>query len=139
MRKKLKCSVFQLSQRISKPKVPSNWNAHFLNYFLYEFLSPVLLKGEGDTIWSCYLIKWIKQYWVIWSCIFFLFSSVTQSGPTLCSPMNRSMPGLPVHHQLLELTETHVHQVSDAIQPSRPLSSPSPPAPNPSQLQGLFQ
>ena len=76
MRKKLKCSIFQLSQRISKPKVPSNWNVHFLNYFLYEFLCPVLLKGEGDTIWSCYLIKWIKQYWVIWSCIFFLFSSV---------------------------------------------------------------
>jgi len=53
--------------------------------------------------------------------------------------MNRSTPGLPVHHQLLAFTETHVHQVSDAIQPSHPLSSPSPPAPNPSQHQGLFQ
>ena len=59
--------------------------------------------------------------------------SVTQSCPTLCNPMNRSTPGLPVHHQLPEFTETHVHQVSDAIQPSHPLSSPSPPAPNPSQ------
>ena len=58
---------------------------------------------------------------------------------TLCDPMNRSTPGLPVHHQLPEFTETHVHQVSDAIQPSHPLSSPSPPAPNPSQHQGLFQ
>ena len=67
------------------------------------------------------------------------FSSVTQSCPTLCIPMNRSTPGLPVHHQLLEFTQTHVHQVSDAIQPSHPLSSPSPPAPNPSQHQGLFQ
>ena len=57
----------------------------------------------------------------------------------LCDPMNRSTPGLPVHHQLLEFTQTHVHQVSDAIQPSHPLSSPSPPAPNPSQHQGLFQ
>ena len=67
------------------------------------------------------------------------FSSVTQSCPTLCDPMNRSTPGLPVHHQLLEFTETHVRRVSDAIQPSHPLSSPSPPAPNPSQHQSLFQ
>ena len=67
------------------------------------------------------------------------FSSVTQSCPTLCDPMNRSMPGLPIHHQLPEFTQTHVHQVSDAIQPSHPLLSPSPPAPNPSQHQGLFQ
>ena len=57
----------------------------------------------------------------------------------LCNPMNRSTPGLPVHHQLPEFTQTHVHQVSDAIQPSYPLSSPSPPAPNPSQHQSLFQ
>ena len=67
------------------------------------------------------------------------FSSVAQSCPTLCDPMNRSMPGLPVHHQLPEFTQTHVHRVSDAIQPSHPLSSPSPPAPNPSQHQRLFQ
>ena len=62
----------------------------------------------------------------------FAFSSVVQSCPTLCDPMNRSMPGLPVHHQLPEFTQTHVHLVSDAIQPSHPLSSPSPPVPNPS-------
>ena len=67
------------------------------------------------------------------------FSSVAQSCPTLCDPTNRSTPGLPVHHQLPEFTQTHVHQVSDAIQPSHPLSSPSPPAPNPSQHQSLFQ
>ena len=66
------------------------------------------------------------------------FSSVTQSCLTLCDPMNCSMPGLPVHHQPLEFTQTHVHRVGD-IQPSRPLSSPSAPAPNPSQHQGLFQ
>ena len=58
---------------------------------------------------------------------------------SLCDPMNRGTPGLPVHHQLPEFTETHIHQVSDAIQPSHPLSSPSPPAPNPSQHQSLFQ
>ena len=69
----------------------------------------------------------------------FQFSSVAQLCLTLCDPMNRSTPGLPVHHQLLELTQTHVHRVGDAIQPSHPLSSPSPPAPNPSQHQGLFQ
>ena len=66
------------------------------------------------------------------------FSSVAQSCPTLCDPMNRSTPGLHVHHQIPEFTQTHVHQVSDAIQPSQPLSSPSP-APSPSQHQGLFQ
>ena len=78
------------------------------------------------------------------------FSSLAQLCPTLCDPMNRSTPcpsparphespGLPVHHQLPDFTQTHVHRVSDAIQPSHPLSSPSPPAPNPSQHQGLFQ
>ena len=67
------------------------------------------------------------------------FSSVAQSCPTLCDRMNRSTPGLPVHHQLPKFTQTHIHRVSDAIQPSHPLSSPSPPAPNPSQHQSLFQ
>ena len=67
------------------------------------------------------------------------FSSVAQSCPTLCDPMNRSTPGLLVHHQRPEFTQTHIHRVSDAIQPSHPLSSPSPPAPNPSQHQSLFQ
>ena len=67
------------------------------------------------------------------------FSSVAQSCPTLCDPMNRSTLGLPVHHKLLGFTQTYAHRVSDVIQPSHPLSSPSPPAPNPSQHQGLFQ
>ena len=67
----------------------------------------------------------------------FVIRSVTQSCPTLCDPMNRSMPGLPVHHQLPEFTQTHIHRVSDAIQPSHPLLSPSPPAFNLSQHQSL--
>ena len=67
------------------------------------------------------------------------FSSVAQLCPTLCDPMNRSMPGLPVHHQLPESTQPHVHWVSDAIRPSHPLLSPSPPALNLSQHQGLFK
>ena len=69
----------------------------------------------------------------------FQFSSVTQSCLTLCNTMNRSTPGLPVHHQLPEFTQTHVHQVGDAMQPSHPLSSPSPPALNLFQHQGLFK
>ena len=69
----------------------------------------------------------------------FQFSSVTQSCPALCDPMNRSMPGLPIHHQFPEPTQTHVHRVGDAIILSHPLSSPSPPALNLSQLYGLFK
>ena len=67
------------------------------------------------------------------------FSSVTQLCLTLCDPMNCSTPGLPVHNKFPEFTQTHAHQVGDAIQPSHPLLSPSPPAPNPSKHQGLFQ
>ena len=67
------------------------------------------------------------------------FSSVTQLCPTLCDPINRSTTGLPVHHHLPEFTQTHVHRVGDAIQPSHPLSSSFPPAPNASQHQSLFQ
>ena len=78
----------------------------------------------------CY---WLKEHSSV------QYSSVAQSCPTLCYPMNRSTPGLPVHHQLPEFTQTHVHPVSDAIQPSHPLSSPSLPARSPSQHQGLFQ
>ena len=70
---------------------------------------------------------------------FLSFSSVAQSCPTVCEPLNCSTPGLPVHHQLPEFTQTRIHRVSDAIQPSHPRSSPSPPAPNPSQHQSLLQ
>ena len=67
------------------------------------------------------------------------FSSVSQSCPTLCKPMDSSMPGLPIHHQLQEFTRTHIHWVSDVIQPSHPLLSPSPPTFNLSEHQGLFK
>ena len=76
--------------------------------------------------------------WLQWL-ILIQFRSVAQSCLTLCDPMNPSRPGLPVHHQLPEFTQTHVRRVSEAIQPSHPLSSPSPPAPNPSRHQSLFQ
>ena len=82
--------------------------------------------------------EWIKKLWYIYITEYSVqFSSVTQSCPTLCDSMNCSTPGLPVNHQLPEFTQTHVHRVSDAIQPSHPLSSPSPPAPNPSQHQSF--
>ena len=88
------------------------------------------------SFWSCLMFTFRKCGCHVWV---FQFSSVAQSCPTLCDPMNCSTPGLPVHHQLLEFTQTHVHRVGDAIQPSHPLSSPSSPAPNPSQHQGLFK
>ena len=94
--------------------------------------------GFNDT-----LIRVVNFCWKKYSCfcleISVQFSSVAHSCPTLCNPMNCSTPGLPVHHQLPEFTQTYINRVGDAIQPSHPLSSPSPPAPDPSQHQGLFQ
>ena len=89
----------------------------------------------------CIYVRWwiITNFIVITISWYVQFSSVAQSCPTLCDPMNRSTPGLPVHHQLPEFTQSHVCQVSDAIQPSHPLSSLSPPALNPSQHQSLSQ
>ena len=100
-------------------------NFSVLSFFILQLSHPCMTTGKTIA-----LTRWISSV---------QFSSVAQSCPTLCNPMNRSMPGLPVQHQLLEFTETHIHRVSDAIQPSHPLSSPSPPAPNPSQHQSLFQ
>ena len=102
--------------------------------------------GRGDPKYSDYsnILANIQHYQLHPLCSIstpspIQFSSVTESRPTLCDPMNRSTPGLPVHHQLPEFTQTHVHRISDAIQPSHPLSSLSPPVPSPSQHQGLFQ
>ena len=92
------------------------------------------LQRAGNDFW--HVSKYLNNYILNKSV---QFSSVAKSCPTVCDPMNRSTPGLPVHHQLPEFTQTNVHQVGDVIQPSHPLSSPSPPAPNPSQHQGLFQ
>ena len=108
--------------------------------------TPVFWPGEFHGLYSPWghkesdTTEWLSE---IIGCLFYYvhyqFSSVTQSCPTLCDPINCSMPGLPVPHQLPEFTQTHVHRVSDAIQPSHPLASPSPPAPNSSQHQSLFQ
>ena len=101
----------------------------YTNMHIYELICKIIY-GQQISTYKCI-------------CVFIYasvqLSSVTQSCPTLCDPMNHSTPGLPVHHQLLEFTQTHIHQVSDAIQPSHPRSSHSSPAPNPSQYQCLFQ
>ena len=99
-------------------------------FYLSQQLKFVFLKKQSDTS--------VKINTLALECSV-QFSSLAQLCPTLCNPMNCSMPGLPVRHQLPEFTQTHAHQVGDAIQPSHPLSSLSPPAPNPSQHQSLFQ
>ena len=109
------------------------------SHILGELVEILTLSGHAlsmqDLIKSlvCYKRKVNQEFSSV------QFSSVAQPCHTLCNPMNRSMPGLPVHHQLLEFTQTHVHRVSDAIQPSHPLLFPSPPGSNPSQHQSLFQ
>ena len=100
----------------------------------------VLLVGVTSRCFmSLFLLLLGMESFAIISFICHQFSSVAQLCPTLCDPMNRSTLGLPVHHQLPEFTQTHVHRVGDAIWPSHPLLSPSPPAPNPSQHHSLFQ
>ena len=108
--------------------------------------TPVFLPGEsqGREAWwaAIYGLHRVRHNWSDLAAVSHCmcqFSSVAQSCLILCDPMNHSTPGLPFHHQLPEFTQTHVHRVGDAIQPSHPLSSPSPPAPNPSQHQSLFQ
>ena len=127
-----------------------NWISVY-DFFDFETCEIVIqnLKKETKTegtyiyLWLIHVDVWQKSNQYCKGIIHYLkisqFSSVAQSCPTLCDPMNHSTPGLPVHHHLPEFTQTHVHRVSDAIQPSHPLSSPSPPAPNPSQHQSLFQ
>ena len=105
----------------------------------------VIMSFTSSTCWGFSICKTAQRTWLNFicrpcaTCVLSHFSSVIQSCLTLCDPMNLSTPGLPVHYQLSRSTQTHVHGVRDAIQPSHPLSSPSPPAPNPSQHQGLFQ
>ena len=122
-------------------------------YFHMDFRTSFSVSAkERKLSWEklCWVCRLIREYflngqifspriWDLFLCTSVQSSSVAQSCMTLCDPMNHSTPGLPVHHQLLEFTQTHVHRVSDAIQPSHPLSSPSPPDPNPSQHQSLFQ
>ena len=132
-----------------------------LSHVIYTGSLSIQGRGRLQSIWSTWYMRWydlcFRPHSFKWyspspsSAMLSNFCisdrtfrseqirSVTESCPTLCDPMNPSTPGLPVHHQLPVFTQTHVHRVSDAIQPSHPLSSPSPLAPNPSQHQSLFQ
>ena len=129
-------------------------NLHLLHLFLlyllryfHIYLPHFISFSRGSSRprdWTCvsciagrFLTNWATREAVFITSV--QFSWVSQSCPTLWNPINHSMPGLPVQHKLLEFTQTHVHWVSDAIQPSHPLPSPSPPAPNLSQNQGLFK
>jgi len=105
-----------------------------INSSFNERLIIFLKTGNSSLMHKNIVIVWLYLKILNYNFKLHQFSSVAQSCPTLCDPMNRSTPGLPVHHQLPEFTQTHVHQVSDAIQPSHPLSSPSL-APSPSSIR----
>ena len=110
------------------------WSCKSFQTYRTWISSPWRKEVPICTAKDCYL-----QFLCAYFTLYYQFSSVAQSCPTLCDPMDCSMPGLSVHHHLPELAQTHVHSVSDAIQPSLCLSFPSPPAFNLCQHQGLFQ
>ena len=117
------------------------WLLDILWTVVHQILSvePLMMTYDMEPIFTCLFTNSTSSLGSIHSELSVQFRSVTQSCPTLCDPMDSSMPGFHVHHQLPELIQTHVHWVGDAIQPSHPLSSPSPPAFNLSQHQGIFQ
>ena len=148
------------SQIIPPSASPTEGTSLFFTYvslfFCLTYRVIVTIFLNSIYIWNIYVCVcvcvcvnipyWCFSFWFTSFCIigssFILliqFSSVAQSCPTLCDPMNHSTPGLPVHRQLQEFPQTHVHQIGDAIQPSHPRSCPSPPASNPCQHQSLFQ
>ena len=141
--KEFACSMGDLGSIPGFGRAPGGGNGYSLQYSCLE--NPMDRGAWWATVHRV-AKSWIQLKWLsprvcvyIYLYLYLYLRSVTQSCPTLCDPMNCSTPGLPVHHQLQEFTQTHVHWVSDAIQPSHPLSSPSPLAPNPSQHQSLFQ
>ena len=124
------CQIKVLTRTIVKfTETQLGWSQEYSSQFPQKFCHPWKNQSNKPTQQLYFNASWASVQ----------FSSVTQSCLTLYNPINCSTPGLPVHHQLPEFTQTHVHRVSDAIQPSYPLSSPFPPAPNPSQHQSLFQ
>ena len=122
----------------SQEELKETWRLNIMCYSTYYPKTEKLYLLNANHSWISVSMIIVCQYWFI-NCISSLqFSSVAQSCPTLCDPMNHSTPGLLVHHQLQEFTQTRVHRISNAIQPSHPLSSPSPPAHNPSQHHKSF-
>ena len=134
--------VAEIGLQGTRASVSSCGSSAQLPWSLDQRWNPRLLHRQGDL--NHWITREAQAIWLLglpWAALSSVlpFSSVSQLCPTLCDPMNRSTPGLPVHHQLPEFTQTHVHRVGDAIQPSHPLSSPSPPASNLSQHQGLLK
>jgi len=146
---------FQIGPFIIPPfEYLMNYCLQSVSHLLYHLIlmNELYFKDEETESQSGELVLWpithvielslLTAYALIsimpyYQCLLIQFSSVAQSCPTLCNPMNCSTPGLPVHHQLPEFTQTHIHRVSDATQPSHPMPSPSLPAPNPSQHQSF--
>ena len=142
----IKSKIWLSMQAMQQKAVPSkdrNERPSLASASLHRPSCIFISEKVRKDFWLRHLYILFYQFWNLESDNNFMssvqFSSVVQSCPTLCDGMNRSMPGLPFYHQLPEFTQTHVHRVSDAIQPSHPLSSPSPPATNPSQYQSIFQ
>ena len=129
------CSARDLGLIPALGRSPGEGNSNPLQYSCLE--NPMDIEAWWATVHGVSKSQTQLNNWAYKETV--QFSSVAQSCLTVCDPMNCSTPGLPVHHQLPEFTQTHVHRVSGAIQPSHPLLSPSPPAPNPSQHQSLFQ
>ena len=124
-------SISMYTEIVKKKKISVNVILLLISFIHWYIISTVTIMKGILSVWS---LGQLNQYHLKTQ-----FSSVAQLCLTLCDPMNHNTPGLPVRHQLPEFTQTHVHRVRDAIQPSHPRSSPSPPAPNPSQHQSLFQ
>ena len=137
-------ALFTIARIWKQPRCP--WAEKWIRKLWYIYTMEYYLAIKKNAFESV-LMRWVKLEPITQSEVSqkekhqysIQFSSVAQSCPTLCNPMNCSTPGLPFHCQLPEFTQTHVHWVGDAMQPSHPLSSPSPPAFNLSQHQGLFQ
>ena len=146
------CYIREITTSIMLGSFLPSFPCYRLQSFLFlplSLASTFMLNWNLPTLISLFFQpRFLSPFWEVDLARFWRYKgdydlaqsfSSAQSCPTLCDPMNRSTPGLPVHHHLQEFTHSHVHRVSDAIQPSHPLSSPSPPAPNPSQHQSLFQ
>ena len=130
-------SLYSLKRRLACGFLESSFNLYKI---ITDALSCNFYYELGISLkFSIYYTLYVITFWSFLSGDSVWFSLVTELCPTLCDPMDCSLPGFPVHQQLLEFTQTHVHRVGDAIQPSHPLLSPSPPTFNLSQHQGLFQ
>ena len=131
-------ALFTITRTWKQSKCPltEEWIKKWYIYIRWNITQPYKRTKLGPTVDS---LRNCHTDWSQKEKNKYLISSVAQSCPTLCDPMDCSTPGLPVHHRLLEPTQTHVHCISDVIQPSHPLSSPSPPALNLSQHEGLFK